>query len=135
MELSVQSRLGSLGISLMSEWDVLAFVSSPRTSLTRAKQIASPIGYESTVVSAALERLERERLIERSQSSRGVSFCRMVTSTDAAHQGCILQLHSLSKTRAGRVLLTRQPKPVSRNQGEKKLVLKREGKWLCLKAI
>jgi DNA-binding MarR family transcriptional regulator len=135
MELSVQSCLESLGISLMSEWDVLTFVSNRRKSLTNADHIASLIGYESREVSAALERLEGEKLIERSQASRGVSFYQIPASTDAARQDCILQLISLSKTRAGRVLLAKQLKPLSRNRAEKKLRLDREGKWLCLKAF
>ena len=135
MELSVQSCLESLGISLMSEWDVLAFVSSRRASLTSVDRIASLIGYEITAVNAALEHLEGKKLIERSQLSRGVSFLGVLTSTDAVRQRCLLQLISISKTRAGRVLLARQLKHVSWSRGEKKLRLEREGKWLCLKAI
>ena len=133
MELPVQSCLENLGISLMSEWDVLAFVFNRRTSLTSADRIASLVGYESTVVSAALERLEGERVVGRSQTLQGVSFYRILTSTDAARQGSLLQLISLSRTRAGRVLLARQLKPDSPNRGEKKLRLERKGKWLCLK--
>ena len=135
MELRVQSCLESLGISLMSEWDVLAFVSSRKASLISADGIASLIGYETTVVGAALDQLEREKLIERSQSSRGVSFCRILTPTDAERQASLLHLISLSKTRAGRVLLAKQLKPPSWTRGEKKLRLEREGTWLCLKAI
>ena len=135
MELPIQSCLQSLGISSMSEWDVLVFVSNRRASLLRTDQIASLIGYETTAVSAALDLLEREAIIERSQPSQGVSFCRILPSTDIARQTCILQLIRLSKTRPGRVLLAKHLKPVSRNRGKKKLALEREGKWLCLKAI
>ena len=119
----------------MSEWDLLAFVSSRRASLTSVDRIASLIGYEITAVNAALEHLEGKKLIERSQLSRGVSFLGVLTSTDAVRQRCLLQLISISKTRAGRVLLARQLKHVSWSRGEKKLRLEREGKWLCLKAI
>jgi DNA-binding MarR family transcriptional regulator len=63
---------GRMGISLLSEWDVLAFVYRHGASLTTADQIARLIGYESAVVSDALDRLEREKLIERSRPSQGV---------------------------------------------------------------
>jgi DNA-binding MarR family transcriptional regulator len=135
VELAVQSCLESIGISLLCELDVLAFVYRHGASLTSADQIARLIGYESAVVSGALDRLEREKLVERSQPSQGVRFYRILASTDAARQGCVQQLVNLSRTRAGRVLLTKQLKPVGRNRGDKKLSLEKEGKWLCLKVI
>jgi hypothetical protein len=135
MELPIQSCLESLGISSMCEWDALVFVCSRRVSLIRTDQIASLIGYENTAVSTALDLLERETIIERSQPSQGVSFCQILPSMDAARQTCLLQLVSLSKTRAGRILLAKQLKPVGRSRGEKKLRLEREGKWLWLKSI
>jgi len=135
LELSVQSCLEGVGISLLSEWDVLAFVYRHGATITSADQIARLIGYESAVVSGALDRLERAKLIERSQPSQGVRFYRILASTDARRQHCVQQLVSLSKTRAGRLLLAKRLKPVGRNRGEKKLSLEREGKWLCLKAI
>lgn len=57
-ELLIRSCLESLGILLLSEWDVLAFVCRHRTSLASAKRIACLIGYESTVVRNALYRLD-----------------------------------------------------------------------------
>ena len=92
--------------------DVLGFVYRHGASLTSADQIARLIGYESAVVSGALDRLEREKLIERSQPSQGVRFYRILASTDAARQGCVQQLVILSRTRAGRVLLAKQLKPM-----------------------
>ena len=135
MEVSIHSCLQDLGISLMPELDVFTFVSSRKATLTSTDRIASLIGYETAAVSAALDHLEHEKLIERSQPSRGVSFFRILPSTDAARQACLLQLISLAKTRAGRVLLAKQLKPVSTSRDEKRLRLEREGKWLCLKAI
>jgi DNA-binding MarR family transcriptional regulator len=135
VELAVQSCLESIGISPLCELDVLAFVYRHGASLTSADHIARLIGYESAVVSGALDRLEREKLIERSQPCQGVRFYRILTSADAARQGCVQQLVHLSRTRAGRVLLAKQLKPVGRNRGDKKLSLEREGKWLCLKVI
>jgi hypothetical protein len=68
MELDVRCLEG-MGISLLSEWDVLVFVYRHGASLTSADQIARLVGYESTVVDGALKRLEREKLMERSRSA------------------------------------------------------------------
>jgi hypothetical protein len=46
-----------------------------------AAQIARLIGYEITVVADPLDRLEREKLIERSRPSQGAHFYRILTST------------------------------------------------------
>jgi DNA-binding MarR family transcriptional regulator len=135
VERTVQSCLESIGISLLCELDVLDFVYRHGVSLTSTDQIARLIGYESAVVSGALDRLEREKLIERSPASRGVAFYRILASTDAARQGCVQQLVKLSRTRGGRVLLAKQLKSVGRNRGNKRLSLQREGRWLCLKVI
>ena len=107
MELSVQNCLEGVGISLLCDLDVLVFVYRHGASLSSADQIARLIGYESTVVSGALGRLERERLIERSQRPQGVCLYRILASTDAARQRCLQQLVSLTKIRAGRLLLAK----------------------------
>ena len=105
MELSVQNCLDDVGISLLSEWDILIFVYRHGASLASADQIARLIGYESSVVSYGLDRLERERLIERSRPSQGVCFYRILASMDAGHRRCLRQLLSLSESRAGRLQL------------------------------
>ena len=135
MELSVQNCLEGVGISLLCDLDVLVFVYRHGASLSSADQIARLIGYESTVVSDALDRLERERLIERSQRPEGVRFYRILASTDAARQRCLQQLVSLTKIRAGRLLLAKHLQPVGQNRDEKKLRLESEGKWLCLTSM
>jgi DNA-binding MarR family transcriptional regulator len=118
-ESTVQSCLDTMGISLLSEWDVLAFVYRHGASLISADQIARLIGYESTVVGSALDRLEREKLIERSRSSQGVHYFRILASTDAARQRCFQQLISLSESRAGRLLLTKRLEPVRSESGRR----------------
>jgi DNA-binding MarR family transcriptional regulator len=100
-----------MGISLLSEWDVLAFVYRHGASLASSDQIARLIGYESTVVRAALGRLESENLIERSRSSKGVRFYRILGSADAGRQRRLQQMISLSETRDGRLLLAKRLKP------------------------
>jgi DNA-binding MarR family transcriptional regulator len=99
-----------MGISLLREWDMLAFVYRHGPSLTSTDQIARLIGYESEVVGAALDRLERNKLIERSGSPQGVRLHRL--STDAAHRRCLQQLVCLTETRAGRLLLIKLLKPM-----------------------
>jgi DNA-binding MarR family transcriptional regulator len=64
LESSLQSCVDSVGISLLCDWDVFAFVYRHITSLTSADQIARLVGYESKVVVGALDRLERQKLIE-----------------------------------------------------------------------
>src|ERR1700687_5491372 len=119
VEFTVQSCLDSVGISLLSEWDVLAFVYRHGASLASSDQIAHLIGYESTVVRAALDRLEGENLIERSRPSKGVRFYRILASTDAGRQRRLQQIVSLSETRAGRLLLAKWLKPDGSNRDEK----------------
>ena len=110
MELSVQNCLDDVGISLLSEWDILIFVYRHGASLASADQIARLIGYESSVVSYGLDRLEREKLIERSRPSRGLCFYRILASMDAGRRRCLRQLISLSESRAGRLQLAERLK-------------------------
>jgi DNA-binding MarR family transcriptional regulator len=117
-DLSVQCCLKGLGISLFSEWDVLAFLYRNRVSLTTADGIARLIGYESTAVSNALDLLEREKLIERSRPLQGVRLYRMLNPTDAVRQRCLRQLVSLSENRAGRLLLAKRLQPVCSESGQ-----------------
>jgi DNA-binding PadR family transcriptional regulator len=136
MDLSPETCLKSLGISLLSELDVLVFVHRRKTSLTSIKQIASLTGHDHAAVSIALGQLEREKLIEPSIASQeGLRFFRILPQGDDGRQQCFRQLVSLSETRAGRLQLTRHLRLNRGNWGENKLTLKQEGKWLCLKAI
>ena len=135
MDLSPEHCLKSLGISLLSELDVLVFVHRRKTSLTSVKQIASLIGHDQTAVSIALGQLERKKLIEPSIASQGLRFYRILPQEDSGRQQCFRQPVSLSETRAGRLQLTKHLRPYCGNRGEKKLTLEQEGKWLCLKTI
>ena len=118
-ESPVQTCLDSMGISLLSEWDVLAFVYRHGASLGSSDQIARLIGYESMVVKAALDRLESENLIARSRPSKGVRFYRILASADAGRQRCFQQILSLLETRVGRLLLAKRLKPNGSNGDEK----------------
>lgn len=112
MEFVADSCLGRVGISLLCDLDVLVFVCRHGTSLTRTEEMARLIGYESTVVSGSLDRLEREKLIERSQPFGGVRFHRILASTDTGRGWCLQQLVNLSETRAGRLMLAKRLRPV-----------------------
>ena len=116
-ELSVQSCIEGVGISLLSEWDVLNFIYRRRVSLMSIEQIARLIGYESAVVRDAIDRLQREKLVEQSRTSQGVRFYRILASLDARRGHCLQQLIGLSESRAGRLLLTKQLKPVRLEPG------------------
>jgi DNA-binding MarR family transcriptional regulator len=116
-KLSVQNCVEGVGISLLSEWDVLHFIYRRRVSLMSVEQIARLIGYESAVVRGAIDRLQREKLVEQSRPSQGVRFYRILASLDARRGDCLQQLIGLSGSRAGRLLLTKQLKPVRLEPG------------------
>jgi DNA-binding MarR family transcriptional regulator len=111
LELSLQSCVDNVGVSLLCDWDVFTFVYRHVTSLTSADQIARLIGYESGVVGGALDRLERQKLIERSRPSRGVRLYSVLNSNDVEHRCCLRKLVILSESRAGRLELAKRLKP------------------------
>jgi hypothetical protein len=122
LELSVDQCLESVGISQLSDWDVLAFVYRHGVSLTSADQIARLVGYESTVVGRALDRLERGKFINRSRPSRGVRFYRTVAPTDCHRGRCLGYLVGLLESRAGRLAVTKLLKSTRpQSQQEKQL--------------
>jgi len=116
-----------MGIFLLSEWDLLAFMHRHGTSLTSSQEIAHLVGYDSTEIGAALERLVREGFIEHSRTSQGVCFYRILISADAERRRCLQQLVSLSKSRAGRLLLIKRLKAARSESGDEKNRLGREG--------
>jgi DNA-binding MarR family transcriptional regulator len=128
----------NVGISLLCDWDVFAFVYRHVISLTTAEQIARLLGYESAVVGDALDRLESQKLIERSRPSRGVRLYRVTNLKDVEYQRCLQELVSLSESRAGRLELVRQLSPVMSGSLRGEAVGRSpasEGKRLCLNVI
>ena len=108
LEISIQTCLRKLCISLLSEWDVLAFLTNHMVLLADSKPIADLTGYESTVVDCALERLEHERLIECSSSPRGIRLYRARRSADPTQDNSLQQFAKLANNRAARILVTKQ---------------------------
>jgi DNA-binding MarR family transcriptional regulator len=97
-----------MGISALSEWDVLVFVYRHGPTLISASRIAQLIGYESDVVTYALDLLKSEQLIEYSRSSQGVRLYRIVNmSSDDERHRCFRHLIKTAESRAGRLLLAR----------------------------
>jgi DNA-binding MarR family transcriptional regulator len=119
MELSLQNCLEGVGISLLSEWDVLIFVYRHGASLISADQIARLIGYPNGIVNDVLDRLEREKLIERSRLSHGVRFYRILASMDSRRWLCFQQLIDLTEYRAGRLQLAKRLKGPLSDAGRK----------------
>jgi DNA-binding MarR family transcriptional regulator len=115
--LTIQRCLEMLRISSLSEWDLLAFVAHHGVSLIGTNQIARLIGYDGAVIKDALDRLERERLIERSRVSTGVSLYRIRVSTDSGRERCLTQFIRLSQRRAVRLLVAKQLRTVSQECG------------------
>jgi DNA-binding MarR family transcriptional regulator len=134
LEHDIQDCLRAIGISLLSEWDLLAFVYHHGPSLISTDHIAKLVGYDKTVVDAALDRLECEKLIERVGPSQGARLHRMLTPKDAQRGSYLQQLIALSESRDGRLQLFKLLTPAGRNSGQNKLSLEKEGNWLCLKA-
>lgn len=102
----VQECLQHLGLSLLSDWDVLLFLYRHRANLSSTDQIARLIGYPSETVGSALERLESQALILPSRQSRGVGLYQFVFSEPhLAPESFLRQLIRLSDSRSGRLLL------------------------------
>jgi len=133
LEPEIQDCLGAIGISQLCDWDLLTFIYRHGPSLTTADHISKLVGYEKTVVDEALDRLEREMLIERVGGPRGARLHRMSTSKDAQHRGYLQRVIVLSESRDGRLLAVKLLKTVGSNSGENKLSLEKKGNWLCLK--
>ncbi len=105
-DIVVQDCLKSLGISLLSDWDVLVFIYRHHSSLMSAEEMGRFLGYPAMLVGDALDRLESQKLVTRSRFSQGVRFYYMVVSAKhLAPASCLRRLMSLAENRTGRLLL------------------------------
>jgi biotin operon repressor len=104
----VAERLESLGVSRLSEWDVLVFLYHHGTSLTSAAQIAHLLGHSRAALIAALDRLESLGFIVRSRGYQGVRLYRFSVPTDPSRCSCFMELMILAENRPGRLLLLKQ---------------------------
>ena len=114
-DLPVREHLKVLGVSTLSEWDVLTFLHRHGTSLTSAAEIALLLGGNKAEISAALDRLAALELIRRSRGSQGVRLYRISVPTDPSRYACLMELMSLAENRDGRLLLLKHlPRESSR---------------------
>jgi hypothetical protein len=99
--------LESVGISLLSEWDVLFFLYRHGTSLASAGQISQLLGYGKSAVGEALDDLVNLQLVQRSRSSQGVRLYRFAAPVSAAPRETLEHLFGLSENRSGRLLIAK----------------------------
>jgi len=109
-ELGVSQRLKALGLTQLSEWDVLTFVYRHASSLCTATQIAALIGYDKVEIGAALNRLEALGLIERSRMSQGIRIYQFLEPAEPGRRSSLIELKNLAQHRAGRLLLLKHLK-------------------------
>ncbi len=117
---SVLEGLQALGITLVSEWDTLAFVQCHGVSLCAPAQLARLIGYDSAEIAAALRTLNLRGLIERSRVSQGARLYRLSDSIEPSRRSCLMELVSLAQNRPGRLQvikhLKKRPQPPRRGR-------------------
>lgn len=101
----VLKGLQSLGITLKTEWDAIAFVFRHAASLGTAAQIARFIGYDNAEIAVALRRLEARGLIQRSRVSQGLRFYQISETLEPSRLSCLRALIGLAQDRAGRLLV------------------------------
>ena len=106
-DLAIRRQLKTLGISQLSQWDVLMFLHRHGTTLTCVAQIARFLGNDEAAVGAALDGLDFLGLIERSHASQGVRRYRVSIPEDPLRYSCFVELISLAEKPGGRLLLLR----------------------------
>ena len=111
-EILLHSCLETIGVSSLSEWDMFVFVYRHGPCLTSTDRIARLIGYEKTLVAAALDHLENRELIERVGPPQGTRIHRVFASLIVEQRRCIRQLVGMSGSCAGRLLLMKLLMPI-----------------------
>jgi predicted ArsR family transcriptional regulator len=101
----VQEFVQKLGLISLAELDVLVFLYKHQSILASAEQIARLLGYPGEAVDGALEKLESQKLVQRSRPSRGVHFFKLLSDTQLSPSHRLSQLVRLADDRAGRLLL------------------------------
>jgi len=129
----VEVWLENFDCSLLADWDVLVFLYRHRVTLASAEQISCLVGYTSTVVGDALDRLESRRMVKRSRASQGVRLYQLLDST-APSDDSFQQLMSLAENRTGRLLLAKKLRQLASRQQERDrdglhLVVKGSATW------
>jgi DNA-binding MarR family transcriptional regulator len=104
-DIEILERLQVLGVALLREWDVLAFLYRHPSSLCSPAEIARFVGCDGAEVGAALRKLEGLGILERSRISRGIRLYRFSMPAEAGLRSCLIELMGLTQDCAGRLLL------------------------------
>jgi DNA-binding MarR family transcriptional regulator len=104
----IDSWLNNLGITSLSQWDVLVFLYRHQTSLIGADFMARLLGYTNDPVVAALDVLEFLGLVERSRVSQIVRLYRFTMPSDPQRGEAWRRLLPFASHRAGRVRLSKR---------------------------
>ena len=105
---AVINHLKTLGITHLTEWDVLIFIRNHGTSLASAEKIAGLLGYTTAAVGTALDALTSAGLIQRSRNSHGVRLYRFAAGAlDDSQRGSLEELMKLTGRREGRLRIIR----------------------------
>ena len=125
-DVPVPERLQVLGVTLVTEWDTLAFLFQHKTSISTAAQIARLVGYDKAEIGAALQTLDGLRLIRRSRTSQGARIYEFCQPQEPGRHTCLVELMNLAQHRAGRLLLLKhlqRRRPGVRRGGDRGLRL------------
>jgi len=106
----VRESLQVLGLTLLSEWDTLAFLYNHLASLGTAAQIAQFVGGSKAETLAALTKLEALGLIQRSRVCQGKRIYLYSPPSEPSRQSCLVELMIRAQTRAGRLQILQQLK-------------------------
>ena len=106
----IPHRLKALGVTHLSEWDVLTFLYRHSASLCTATQIAALVGYDKAEIGGALNKLEALDLIKRSRISQGIRIYQFFEPTETARLHSLTELMKLAQNREGRLLLLKHLK-------------------------
>ena len=117
---AVVKHLGTLGITHLAEWDVLAFVYRHGTSLAGAERIASLLGYSKAAVGSALDSLTAKGLVQRSRNSSGVRLYQFIGAAPGAPPQLALdELMKVAEERPGRLLLIKHLKQAAAGNNQR----------------
>lgn len=107
-DILVEGHLKTLGIKLLSEWDVLVFLYRHQTSLVSAEHIARLLGYGTGVVVEALDSLESLGLVKRSRVSQGARLYQFTAPADPPRGNAFDRLRVFADSRAARLRLAKK---------------------------
>jgi biotin operon repressor len=100
--------LHTLGITSLTQLDVLAFVCRHRTSLVGGDLIARLLGYTIETVVRALDALESLGLVVRTRATHGVRIYESALPDDPSRRAALTAVLELTMSRAGRLTLSQQ---------------------------